>query len=74
MKWYPPFGKLSVIIYFVLLVVLLACKNLFYNKIVDYISSFYFIGSIIIGGGHMVLPLMYSEFTEKEYITPEVYW
>lgn len=44
------------------------------TKIFYYTSSFYYIGSLIIGGGHVILPLMLSEFSDKGYITETAFW
>jgi len=36
-------------------------------------SSFYYIGSIIVGGGHVIVPMMLTEFS-KFGLKERIYW
>jgi len=44
-------------------------KTLFPRKVVVYFFTFYKIGSLIFGGSHVVLPMIFSEFSEMGYLT-----
>lgn len=48
----------------------LALSTLFDNRIIDLFNSFYRYGYLVIGGGQVVIPLMYSELVEvNQYMT-----
>ena len=52
-------------------------RLILYNEmqhIIIYSSSMFFIGSLAIGGGYAILPLMLTEFTLREYVGPEQFW
>jgi hypothetical protein len=44
------------------------------SKILGYVFNFYYIGSLIIGGGHVVVPLMLTVFSQKFGISEDSFW
>ncbi len=63
----------SLLATFVILSVIMALlPNIFKYKIIDIISSFYHYGYLVIGGGNVVIPMMFTELVEiKNYISQE---
>jgi hypothetical protein len=53
-------GKRSAILFLFFLLVTIVTPFLINTKITNEVSIFYRIGSIIIGGGHAILPIMWG--------------
>jgi len=73
-KWHHPFGKDAMVAYLICFVGFAVARLILYNEmqhIIIYSSSMFFIGSLAIGGGYAILPLMLTEFTLREYVGPE---
>jgi len=50
----------NIIIFFLILAAVIIGLPFLHNKILIIFSVFYKIGSLVIGGGHVILPIMYS--------------
>lgn len=67
------FGKPSVIAFFAVLVFtnfLIGSPS----RLINSMAIFYRIGSVIIGGGHVILPMMWTEFSRFGYFDEPSYW
>ena len=62
------FGVLMLVIFFVLLAVLPVLADLSDREDIDVFENFYRSGSLVFGGGHVVLPLLHAETVEAGYI------
>jgi hypothetical protein len=54
-------GKRSAILFIFFLLIAIITPFLINTKITNEVSIFYRIGSIIIGGGHAILPIMWGQ-------------
>lgn len=68
------FGKVSVYLFIVILGALLLMKISLNNIVVDYAISFFYTGSLLLGGGHVGIPLLLSEFTNLGAVTKNVFF
>lgn len=64
-------GVIAWIIFFVLLLGLPAIRPLAQSHSLDVFDSFFRVGSLVFGGGHVVLPLLQSEVVGPGWITNE---
>lgn len=65
-------GLTSLCLFFILLIVLPIIRNLFPNSLsVGLIDVFYRVGSIVFGGGHVVLPMLELEVVPVGWISAE---
>jgi len=63
----------SLTLFFVLLLALPFLQELFPSQWLGMLSTFYRAGSLVFGGGHVVLPLLQSEVIPKDWITSDVF-
>ncbi|QHS24391.1 chromate efflux transporter [Virgibacillus sp. MSP4-1] len=66
-------GMISLILFFGLLLFLPVMTSFFPNIYVQLVDIFYRIGSIVFGGGHVVLPLLEREVVPPGLISEEVF-
>ena len=64
---------LALVIFFALIVLLPLCATLFPGTFIDFVSSFYRVGSLVFGGGHVVLPLIQAEVVPSGWITNDAF-
>ena len=64
-------GVFALIIFFVLLLGLPAIRPLAQSHWLDVFDSFFRVGSLVFGGGHVVLPLLQTEVVGSGWITDE---
>ena len=64
---------LSLFLFFFLLFLLPFLSEFFNSNILDLASSFYRIGSLVFGGGHVVLPLLQEEFVSSGMIEKDIF-
>ena len=64
---------LPLIFFFSLLFLLPFLSELFNSNILNLASSFYRIGSLVFGGGHVVLPLLQEEFVSSGMIEKDIF-
>ena len=64
---------LSLFFFFFLLFLLPFLSEFFNSNILDLASSFYRIGSLVFGGGHVVLPLLQEEFVSSGMIEKDIF-
>jgi len=64
-------GVLAWIIFFALLVALPVIRPLVQSHALDVFDSFFRVGSLVFGGGHVVLPLLQTEVVGPGWITNE---
>ncbi len=64
-------GVFAWIIFFVLLLVLPAIRPLAQSHWLDVFDSFFRVGSLVFGGGHVVLPLLQTEVVRSGWLTDE---
>ena len=64
-------GVIAWIIFFVLLLGLPMIRTLAQNHWLDVFDSFFRVGSLVFGGGHVVLPLLQAEVVGPGWITDE---
>jgi len=64
-------GVLAWIIFFVLLLGLPAIRPLAQSHWLDVFDSFFRVGSLVFGGGHVVLPLLQTEVVRSGWLTDE---
>lgn len=69
-----PFGKFSLILYFATFIGLVVVRLIIHSKYVIICYSFYYIGSVIFGGGHVVIPLILQQFKNLDMITENEFW
>lgn len=67
------FGKISILAFFGLLVVSILIKGS-PSIVENEMAVFYKIGSVIIGGGHVILPMMWTEFKPYSYFSEHEFW
>ena len=63
----------ALILFFSLLIFLPVMSNFFNSDILNIANSFYRIGSLVFGGGHVVLPLLEEEFVSSGMIKEQVF-
>jgi len=68
-----PGAVFALIVFLVLLVVLPILEMLFPGSTVAVIASFYRAGSLVFGGGHVVLPLLQAEVVPPGWVTNDVF-
>jgi chromate transporter len=66
-------GALSLILFFSLLVGLPAASAIYQNHSLALFDSFYRSGSLVFGGGHVVLPLLQSEVVPPGWVTNDAF-
>ena len=64
-------GMLAWAIFFLLLLGLPMLRPLAQNHLIDIVDSFFRVGSLVFGGGHVVLPLLQTEVVGPGWITNE---
>ena len=64
---------LALFLFFSLLFLLPFLSEFFNSNILDLASSFYRIGSLVFGGGHVVLPLLQEEFVSSGMIKKDIF-
>ena len=64
---------LPLIFFFSLLFLLPFLSEFFNSNILNLASSFYRIGSLVFGGGHVVLPLLQEEFVSSRMIEKDIF-
>ncbi len=69
----PRAGAASLALFALLLVGLPAAQGLLHGVWLDRFESFYRVGSLVFGGGHVVLPLMEAEVVERGWVTKEAF-
>jgi chromate transporter len=67
------FSFLALFLFFSLLFLLPFLSEFFNSNILDLASSFYRIGSLVFGGGHVVLPLLQEEFVSSGMIEKDIF-
>lgn len=68
------FGKNSLYTYITILAILIFLRISLKNKEVEAAISFYYVGSLLMGGGHVGIPLLFSEFTALKMITSDIFF
>jgi len=63
----------SLITFFLLLFILPLLKMIYPESIMDLVDSFYRAGSLVFGGGHVVLPLLETELVETGLVTKDLF-
>lgn len=66
-------GTVCLILFFALLVILPAASALYPNQALALFDSFYRAGSLVFGGGHVVLPLLQSEVVPPGWVSNDVF-
>ncbi|WP_128894048.1 chromate transporter [Longirhabdus pacifica] len=66
-------GVIALILFFALLLVLPILSRTFPNFYLQLFDTFYRVGSIVFGGGHVVLPLLEREVVPSGWITEEAF-
>jgi chromate transporter len=59
------------VVFFALLVGLPLLRAATHNHTVELVDSFYRVGSLVFGGGHVVLPLLQAEVVPNGWVAPE---
>lgn len=65
------FGYLCLTLFFGLLLLLPIIRNFTANEWIALLDSFYRSGSLVFGGGHVVLPLLEQEFVPQGWLTEQ---
>ena len=63
----------ALILFFLLLILLPVIASFFDSNLLKIVNSFYRIGSLVFGGGHVVLPLLQEEFVTSGLIKEHVF-
>lgn len=63
----------ALVIFLFLLIVLPVFSSLFPGTPIDVVSSFYRVGSLVFGGGHIVLPLIQAEVVPPGWVTNDIF-
>ena len=66
-------GVVCLILFFSLLLLLPAGANIFENNTIHIVDSFYRVGSLVFGGGHVVLPLIQAEVVAPGRISEDAF-
>ncbi len=64
-------GIISWVVFFTLLLVLPLLRQLYPSHALELFDSFYRVGSLVFGGGHVVLPLLQAEVVGPGWVTAE---
>ncbi len=64
---------LALVIFFILLIALPLLAGFFPATPLDVVSRFYRVGSLVFGGGHVVLPLIQAEVVPPGWVTNDVF-
>ncbi len=64
---------ISLLIFFLLLAALPFIASSTSSRYIDYFDSFYRSGSLVFGGGHVVLPLLREEIVPKGWLTDDLF-
>jgi len=64
-------GLLLIFIYFAILLALVTLKNFVSYPPLLWLEAFYRMGSMIFGGGQVLIPLMITEFSEKKWMAEQ---
>ena len=67
------FSIFCLILFFALLIMLPILREITGNYWITFIDSFYRSGSLVFGGGHVVLPLLEQEFVALNWISEEAF-
>lgn len=67
------FGLISIALFFGLLITLPIIKEMTSSRLFAMFDSFYRSGSLVFGGGHVVLPLLEREFVPTGWISAEAF-
>ncbi|MCM3717557.1 chromate transporter [Fictibacillus phosphorivorans] len=67
------FAMICLILFFGLLMILPVFREATSNSWIAFFDSFYRSGSLVFGGGHVVLPLLEREFVPSEWISEETF-
>lgn len=67
------FGLICLILFFALLILLPILSNLTLSKWIDLFDRFYRSGSLVFGGGHVVLPLLEQEFVPAGWLNEQAF-
>ncbi len=62
-------GMTLLIAFALIFLILIGLASLFHNLTLNLMVKFYTIGSLIFGGGHVVIPMIMSEFSSKGYLS-----
>jgi len=68
------FGKRSLYAYVIILVILVFWRISSNSRQIESATSFYYIGSLLMGGGHVGIPLLLSDFTSFGMITKDIFF
>ena len=66
-------GALWLTLFFVLLILLPIAAEHFANQTLSLVDAFYRAGSLVFGGGHVVLPLLQTEVVPSGWVNEEVF-
>ncbi len=61
------------VLFFGLLVLLPVARSLVHSQTLAVVDTFYRVGSLVFGGGHVVLPLIRAEVVPSGWVTPEAF-
>ena len=64
---------ISLILFFLLLILLPILNSFFESEILSLANTFFKIGSLVFGGGHVVLPLLQEEFVSNGLIEKDIF-
>ena len=63
-------GTILILVFYALFISLTIAVNIYSQNTTIYLmDSFYKIGSLIFGGGHVVIPMILSEFTSSKHVS-----
>jgi chromate transporter len=62
-------GITLLIVFALTFLILIGLSSFFHNLTLNLMVQFYKIGSLIFGGGHVVIPMIMSEFSSKGYLS-----
>lgn len=71
--WKRPFAIASLVLFVVLLAGLPLARTLVASQALDLVDGMYRAGSLVFGGGHVVLPMLQQEVVPTGWITEEVF-
>lgn len=66
-------GAIFLTIFLVILIFLPILRSVFHNQAINLFDSFYRVGSLVFGGGHVVLPLIQSEVVPTGWISKDLF-
>lgn len=62
-------GIISLLLFFCMFIGLMAVRLLSQNPLVDFVATFYRAGAFVYGSGHVIFPLLQSEFVSGGWVT-----